>query len=197
MSAAQVDHEALSLAFGAEPLLDSHYYPCILAVKLHEPLSPASHQHPFLDVFKDHLTGCFSALGILSAQFAANILLNPCRLQVSVPVERRFDRVPRLIFDEQLSHSAFPSLVLSHGQYRSDFWLVMVDLCCFVEDALHQALVNRVHDTLTDDWPKLVTKVIIANTIAIADFTNLDCRKHATGSELVINGLVVVVVRVG
>ena len=70
----------------------------------------------------------------------------------------------------------------------------MVDLSSFVKDALHEALVDTVHDSLAYDGPKLVTEIIIANTIAIANFSNLDCRKHAAGPELVIYGLVIVVV---
>ena len=193
-SLAQVVHETLSLALRAEPLLDSDDYLCILAIELHELLPPASSEHPFEDVFVDHCAGSFSSLRILSAQFAANVFLDPCRLQVSVPVKSRFDRIPCFVFDEQLGHATFPSLVFANGQYRCDLWLIMVDLSSFVKDALHEALVDTVHDSLADDRPELITEIIITNTIAIANFSNLDCRKHATGPELVIYGLVVVVI---
>ena len=187
-------HELLTLALGAEPLLNADYDELKLLSVLHEVFSPSLTLYVCQYLLLYHRAGVFAALSLLSGNFTADGSLQSCGLVLAEPVYRGFEDVARLILHEQLGNTTLPALVFANTEKLGLFW-ICADLICLPEDSFSNCTVSFV-DSGAKDGPELVSKVSILDTITEADLTDPDGLEDTAGSQLVLNLVIVEGLRV-
>lgn len=137
-------HELLTLALGAEPLLDTNHDQLELLSVLHEVFSPSLSLYVCQYLLLDHIAGVFTAFSLLSGNFTADGSLQSCGLVLTESVYCGFEDVACLILHEQLGNTTLPALAFADIEELGLFW-ICANLTCLPEDSFSNCTVSIVY----------------------------------------------------